>query len=147
MCLEIRKTCKCGKNNAQFHMRDNVLSQEVVAELYCPECSDSADLNSETMLTDNGWIIEYDMELARFMTVSKLMLDPDTIRPGYLFDNGYACWLEMYPGEKIDILEERTEIIELQKTDPRRYLQEISNWNIARIDRLKAEGWRKALAA
>ncbi len=115
MCLEIRKTCKCGKNNAQFHMRDNVLSQEV--------------------------------ELARFMTVSKLMLDPDTIRPGYLFDNGYACWLEMYPGEKIDILEERTEIIELQKTDPRRYLQEISNWNIARIDRLKAEGWRKALAA
>ncbi len=147
MCLEIRKTCKCGKNNAQFHMRDNVLSQEVIAELYCPECSHQTELNPETMLKDNNWIIKYDMDLARFMTVSKLMLEPEAVRPGYLFDSGYACWLEMYPGEKQDILEERTEIMALQKTDPTRYLQEISSWNIARIERLKADGWRKAMAA
>lgn len=147
MCLEIRKTCKCGKNDAQFHMRDNVLSQEVITELYCPHCKDKTTLNPETMLHDNGWIIEYDMDLARFMTVSKLMVDPDSVRPEYLFDSGYACWQEMYPGEKQDILEERAEIMELQKTDPTRYLQEISRWNIARIERLKADGWRKAQAA
>ena len=147
MCLEIRKSCKCGKNNAQFHMRDNVLSQEVITELYCPECSNKTELDPETMLKDNGWVIEYDMDLARFMTVSKLMLDPEEVRPGYLFDSGYACWQEMYPGEKQDILEERAEIMKLQKTDQNRYLQEISSWNIARIERLKANGWRKAQAA
>ena len=147
MCLEVRKTCKCGQNNAQFHLRDNILSQEVISELYCPECSDQVTLDPATMLADNGWVIEYDMDLARFMTVSKLMLDAETIQPGYLFDAGYACWLEMYPGEKQDILEERAEILKLQKSDPRRYLQEISSWNIARIQRLKADGWRKALDA
>jgi len=144
MCLEVRKTCKCGLNNAQFHLRDNILSQEVISKLYCPKCSDQVTIDPDTMLMDNGWVIEYDMDLARFMTVSKLVLDVKTIQPGYLFDSGYACWLEMYPGEKQDILDERAEILELQKTDPGRYLQEISSWNIARIQRLKADGWRKA---
>ena len=69
------------------------------------------------------------------------------MQPGYIFDMGYACWLEMYPGEKADVLTERAEIMQLQKTDPGRYLKEISSWNIARIDRLKADGWRKAQAA
>ncbi|RUM35920.1 MAG: hypothetical protein DSY58_06175 [Desulfobulbus sp.] len=147
MCLEVRKTCNCGSKTAQFHLRDNVMSQEVLVELYCPECSKDVELNPETMLMDNGWIIEYDMELARFLAVSKLMVDPESVRPGFVFDSGYACWQEMYPGEQQDVLEERKEILALQKQDPGRYLKEISSWNIARIERLKADGWRKALAA
>ncbi len=147
MCLEVRKTCKCGSKSAQFHLRDNILSQEVLVELYCPDCSSEVELNPETMLMDNGWIIEYDMDLAKFLAVSKLMVDPDIVRPGFVFDSGYACWQEMYPGEQQDVLEERKEILALQKQDPSRYLQEISSWNIARIERLKADGWRKALAA
>ncbi|MFP7754214.1 hypothetical protein ACLG6S_06070 [Thermodesulfobacteriota bacterium B35] len=146
MCIEVRKTCRCGRQTAQFHMRDNIMSQEVIAELYCPECK-KPELDPETMLSDNGWVIEYDMELARFLAVSRLMVDPESVRPGYLFDSGYACWLEMYPGEKEDIMEERKEIMALQKEDPTRYLKEISRWNIARIERLKADGWRKAQAA
>ena len=66
-------------------MRDNVLSQEAISALYCPECSNQAKLNPETMLKDNDWIIEYDMDLARFMTVSKLMLDPETVQPRLSF--------------------------------------------------------------
>ncbi|HEB50414.1 MAG TPA: hypothetical protein ENI89_07385 [Desulfobulbus sp.] len=147
MCMEVRKTCQCGKQTAQFHMRDNIMSQEVIEELYCPDCSGPEQIDPETMLNDNGWVIKYDMELARFLAVSKLMVDPESVRPGYLFDSGYACWLEMYPGEKEDILEERKEIMALQKEDPTRYLKEISSWNIARIERLKADGWRKAQAA
>ncbi len=147
MCIEVRKTCRCGKHTAQFHMRDNIMSEEVIEELYCPECSEPETIDPETMLHDNGWVIKYDMELARFLAVSKLMVDPESVRPGYLFDSGYACWLEMYPGEKEDILEERKEIMALQKEDPTRYLREISSWNIARIERLKADGWRKAQAA
>ncbi len=147
MCLEVRKTCNCGSKTAQFHLRDNVMSQEVLLELYCPECSGGITLNPDTMLMDNGWIIEYDMDLARFLAVSKLMVDPDIVRPGYIFDTGYACWQEMYPGEQQDVLTDREKILALQKEDPSRYLQEISSWNIARIERLKAEGWRKAMAA
>ena len=147
MCLEVRKTCHCGKNDVQFHLRDNIMSKEVISGLYCPECSGETEMDPDTMLADNGWIIEYDMELARFMAVSKLTVEPDAVRPGFLFDSGYACWLEMYPGEKQDILEERAEIMKLQKVDQNRYLQEISNWNIARVERLKADGWRKAKAA
>ncbi len=147
MCLEVRKQCQCGRENAQFHMRDNILGEEVIAALYCPQCSEQIDFDPECMISDNGWVIEYDMDLARFMTAAKLMIPADRVRPEYLFDSGYACWLEMYPGEKEDILEQRAEIMELQKSDPNRYLREISSWNIARIERLKAEGWRKAQMA
>jgi hypothetical protein len=99
------------------------------------------------MLMDNGWVIEYDMDLARFLLTSRLLLEKEQIQPGYIFDSGYACWLEMYPGEKGDILEERAEIMKLQQENPRQYLREISRWNIDRIQRLKEEGWRKAQAA
>ena len=147
MCLEIRKNCKCGAKNVQFHLRDNIMSEEVISGLYCPECSVDIDLDPETMLADNGWIIEYDMELARFLAVSKLMVEPETVRPGYLFDTGYACWLEMYPGEQQDVLQERQSILNLQKEDPALYLKEITSWNIQRVQKLKEDGWRKALAA
>ena len=123
------------------------MSQEVLTELYCPNCSAEVELNPESMLMDNGWLIEYDMDLAKFMAVSKLMADPDSVRPGFVFDGGWACWQEMYPGEQQDVMDERKEILALQKEDPSRYLKEISAWNINRIERLKAEGWRKAQAA
>ena len=147
MCIEVRKTCKCGSKTAQFHLRDNVMSQEVLTELYCPDCSAEVELDPESMLMDNGWVIEYDMNLAKFLAVSKLMVDPDAVRPGFVFDGGYACWQEMYPGEQQDVLEERKEILALQQENPSRYLKEISHWNISRIERLKADGWRKAQAA
>ncbi len=147
MCIDVRKKCSCGKHEVQFHLRDNVLSEEVIISLYCPECLDKKALNPETMLKDNDWVIEYDMDLATFYLTSKLMWSKEMVRPGAIFDGGYCCWLEMYPGEKEEIATERSDIIKLQKTDPARYLQEISNWNISRVKRLKEEGWRKAQAA
>jgi hypothetical protein len=36
--------------------------------------------------------------------------------------------------------------MELLKTDSQEYLQRINRWNIARVARLKAAGWRKAQA-
>ena len=147
MCTEVKKTCQCGQKTAQFHMRDNILSREVIGKLYCPQCPVEFELDPGTMLADNGWIIEYDMELARFLLTSGLQLDPDLVRPGFIFDSGYACWLEMYPGEKQDIEKERQELLALHKENPNLYLKKISSWNIARIEKLKGEGWRKAKAA
>lgn len=147
MCIDVRKTCACGKQSVQFHLRDNIMSHEVIAALHCPDCSEKAEVNDATMITDNNWIIEYDMELARFLAASKLRIPPDMVNPAYVFDTGYATWQEMYPGEQKDILEERKSIMELLKTDSTEYLKQISSWNIARVERLKADGWRKAQAA
>ena len=95
------------------------------------------------MVNDNGWIIEYDMDMAKFFAVGKLKMESDFVRPGFLFDEGYATWQEMYPGEKEDIHEERQEIMKLLEKDKKQYLVELKDWNISRINRLKSEGWRK----
>jgi len=127
-----------------MHLRDNIMSSDVLVALFCPECSGDAKRDEETVLIDNNWIIEYDIELARFLAAAKLQLPPEAVDPAFLFDSGYATWREMYPGEQEDILEERKEIMALLKTDSREYLKQINSWNIARVERLKADGWRKA---
>jgi hypothetical protein len=116
---------------------------QVIARLFCPSCPDDSVFDSASMLRDNDWIIEYDMELARGLFVKKLQIDQEEVVPGFIFDNGYACWQEMYPGEKEDIKEDREKIIELLQQDRNMYLQAMQNWNIERIERLKTAGWRK----
>lgn len=147
MCVEVKKKCQCGSRQAQFHLRDNIMSPRVLDRLFCPACSAGASLNRETMLTDNGWIIEYDMPLARMYGLTKLSLAAEAISPEFIFDQGYATWREMYPGETDDIAGERERIIARKDEDPGRYLQEINAWAINRINRLKEAGWRKAMLA
>ena len=147
MCIDVRKTCECGANTVQFHLRDNVLLPEVISRLFCPSCSGDTGYSESAMLQDNGWTIEYDMVLAKMLMASKLVMDPEQVVPEFIFDNGYASWLEMYPGEREGIKEERDKIIELLKDDQKKYLQTIQKWNIGRIERLKTEGWRKAQLA
>ena len=107
MCQEIRRTCNCGQKDATFHLRDNVMGQEVIDRLFCPKCSVDQKVDSETMVTDNNWIIEYDMDLVRMFAITKLSMNPTHVNPEFVFDEGYATWREMYPGETADITEER----------------------------------------
>jgi len=147
MCIEVKKKCECGSRNVQFHLRDNIMSAQVLDRLYCPDCSTNAPINSETMLRDKEWVIEYDMTLARMYGITKLSLAAEEISPEFIFDQGYATWREMYPGESEDIAGERERIIARKDEDPKRYLQEINSWAINRINRLKEAGWRKAMLA
>ncbi|MDH5299327.1 MAG: hypothetical protein OEV91_09950 [Desulfobulbaceae bacterium] len=147
MCIDVRKTCQCGANNVQFHLRDNVMLPEVVSKVFCPSCPGDTPFDDTSMLQDNGWTIEYDMTLARFLASRKLSAPASQVMPEFIFDQGYACWLEMYPGEKEEIRKEKEAILRLQKEDPSRYLQTITTWNIERVRKLKATGWRKALRA
>ncbi|WP_022852341.1 hypothetical protein [Thermodesulfatator atlanticus] len=142
--MEVRIRCECGAKEAPFNLRDNILPPEVIVALYCPECSQHVSFDKATMILDNGWIIEYDMDLARFMAVAKLGLPAEKITPAFLFDEGYATWKELYPGELEDIKSEKEAIVAILKEDPHRYFQELKNWANARMERLKAEGWRKA---
>jgi len=146
MCMEIKKVCKCGQNEASFHLRDNVMIPEVVSQLYCPNCSSEMELDDFSMIHDNGWVIEYDMILASSLAENKLGMNKDDVNPEFLFDQGYATWKETYPGELEDIVEEKEKVVALMKEDPKRYFQEIRRWANARMERLKEEGWRKAQA-
>ncbi len=146
MCMEVKLRCECGAREAEFNLRDNIMPPEVIVSLYCPACSPHVSFDPETMLNDNGWVIEYDMEMARFMAVSKLGLPPEVVTPAFLFDEGYATWKELYPGELEDIKEEKEAIVAILKEDPHRYFRELREWAQARIERLKAEGWRRAQA-
>ncbi len=144
MCLDIRKRCECGRQSVRLHLRDNIMLPEVVSRIFCPSCPGDIPFDEATMLDDNGWVIEYDMELARDLAAKKLGLDADSVTPALIFDQGYACWLELYPGEQEDIEAERAEIMALLAVSQKRYLEAIQRWNIDRVARLKAAGWRRA---
>lgn len=147
MCQEVNRNCSCGKENVSFHLRDNIMSQEVIDRLFCPSCSRTVALEKGRMVEDNGWVIEYDMELARMYAIAKLGMEAAQVQPGFVFDEGYVTWREMYPGETRDIADERKKIISMKEKNPQEYLTAINAWAIDRIARLKAEGWRKAKRA
>ena len=52
-----------------------------------------------------------------------------------------------YPGETEDITDERNKIIAMKDSDPKEYLAAINSWAVERIQRLKDDGWRKAVRA
>ena len=143
MCIDHKMICKCGKHTASFNFRDEIMPVEIVSRLYCPDCAPTASFNNESMLKDNGWVIEYDMDVARFMGHK---LSGAAISPEYLFDQGYCTWRGVYPTDHIDSVKEREELVKLSKINPKKYLDEIRRWGIGRMERLAAEGWRKANA-
>lgn len=147
MCQEVSRQCSCGKERVSFHLRDNIMSEEVIDRLFCPSCSGTITLEEERMVEDNGWVIEYDMDLARMYAIAKLGVQPAQVQPGFVFDEGYATWREMYPGETREIAGERERIIAMKEKDPQEYLTAINAWAVARTERLKAAGWRKARRA
>jgi len=144
MCVDIRKQCVCGRESVRLHLRDNVMIPEVIQRIFCPQCPGDVPFDEESMIDDNGWVIEYDMDLARGLAATKLQLDPEEVTPAFVFDEGYACWLELYPGEQAEIEAERAEIMRLLEVSRKAYLEAIQRWNIERVARLKEAGWRRA---
>ncbi len=144
MCMDIRVKCSCGKYFVPFNMRDNIMPQEVVEAVFCPEESDKIQFDKSSMINDNGWIIEYNMELAKFVASRKTDIPEDAITPEFLFDEGYATWKELFPGEKEKGKKDRERLNILAKSDPKKYFKEFKEWANSRMREFKAQGWRKA---
>lgn len=142
MCVDHSITCSCGRNTASFNFRDDLLPAGAVTGLYCPDCSPSVGFDHVSMLRDNGWIIAYEMDIARFALRS--VTDEANVGPEFIFDEGYASWRGVYPGDHIDSARERAELTRLAKTDPKRYFEQLRSWGNTRMERLAREGWRKA---
>ncbi len=141
MCVEHKKVCMCGRSSASLQFRDEIMPEEVLEGVYCPVCSSKVQYDEQTMISDNGWIIKYDMDIVRFMQ-HKLPVTGAT--PGYLFDEGYCTWDGIYPTDRADAVRERAELVELAKTDKKKYIEQFRTWGINRMVRLAKEGWRKA---
>ncbi len=143
MCMAHEMDCSCGNGTAGFNFKNEIMSGDVIERLYCPICSRDIRFNPETMLADNGWIIEYDMDVARFQA-QRIKAEPGDVTPHFIFDGGYCTWRGIYPSDHIDSVAEREEVVKLAKINPRKYLEEIRQWAVKRMERLAKEGWRKA---
>lgn len=147
MCMEFSLKCQCGKRQASFHFQENIMAPEVISRLYCPECKRASELETASTVEDNGWALEYDMSVAEFSAVNLPGQFRKNLSPAMLFDEGYATWRGIYPGDHIDSVTEREELIKLAKVDPKEYMIKMKEWANSRMERLASEGWRKANAA
>ena len=145
MMIMSQISCKCGKHMAGLSI-DCIIPEEVVANVYCPEESKSVKFDHSTMFEDNGWIIEYDMEIARYYG-GHAHKDPAKITPESLFMGGLASWTGMTPTDQVDLPKERDRIMKLREQDLKQYLDEFKKWANNRVERLKKEGWKKAQKA
>ena len=146
MCMAFERECACGRERARIHHGDSVLPYEAVREIYCPACSGGAAWDPATMIADNGWIVEYDMEVVR-LHAGRLGVPALELTPEVVFDRGWAAWQGFTPNDLEEANREKAELAAQAKADPRSYLERIREWSIARARRLQAEGWRKARGA
>ena len=144
MCMEHKIVCKCGKSDASFIFKDEILPHAVIKTLYCPYCSQKIAIDYVSMIMDNGWIILYDMDIVRLYRHKLPHIITENLLPDTLFDNGFATWSGVYPGDHVDSEEERQALAKLAKKDPKKYFKDITTWSIKRLERLRKDGWRKA---
>lgn len=145
MCMEHKIVCKCGKRDASFIFKDEILPRSVIKTLYCPDCSRKIAIDYVSMIEDNGWIILYDMDIVRLYRKKLPHIVTENLLPDTLFDSGFATWRGVYPGDDIDSAKERQALAKLAKEDPKKYSKEIKGWSIKRMSRLRKDGWRKAI--
>lgn len=143
MCHAIIRQCACGARLANIHHRDALLPEDAILAVHCPDCA--VDLDESSMVMDNGWIIQYDLEVARHFL--QRCLSADEVTPERLFSDGWSSWNGLTPTDVWDKSMEMNELVASTKGDPKRYVQEFKTWTVGRTARLASEGWRKAQAA
>lgn len=143
MCLHQKRLCICGGSEAYLFHRDDILPEKVVVNLYCPQCRDRASWNGNTMLEDLGWLIEYDLEVAKFYLLAKGIDTPVT--PEFIFDEDYCSWYGMSPQDLAENARLNRELLPLQQKDKLAYFNQIKKRRMAHFENLKQAGWRKAL--
>jgi hypothetical protein len=144
MCLNERRVCECGRQDAYLIFRDNLLSPEILVNLYCPECSARVRLDRDTMLQDCGWVLEYDLEGAQGLLARQGVTG--TVTPEFLFDAGYLTWQGLSPGDHDVNHDLHRRLAPLVEADLTLYLQSLKSEWLEYVAGLKAAGWRKAQA-
>jgi hypothetical protein len=145
MCLQQARACRCGRRMAYLSYRDNVLTPEILRDLYCPECRTQAKWDAASMVEDCGWILEYDMFGTRFL-MHRRGLDAG-VSPDFIFDEGYLTWQGFSPLDHEVNSELHRRLAPLIQDNMQQYLQSLKSEWLAHVAALKAAGWRKAQRA
>jgi hypothetical protein len=145
MCLATTIECSCGGEYASLHHLNSVLPREAVLAVHCPSCTDVA-FDASSMVRDNGWVIKYDMDVARSY-LTRTGLDADAVTPQFVFDEGYASWNGLTPTDAYDKAMELNDLATQFKGDKRAYFEAVKAWTKERAARLAEQGWRKAKLA
>ncbi len=146
MCMAFKKRCFCTKSHASIHNDGSLLPEEVIVGIYCAECSTSVQFDPESMVKDNGWIIEYDMEIANGYA-GKMGFVTGEVTPEIIFDNAFSSWNGYSPNDQEDKAIEKTELLSMASGDRKRYIEDFKSWTESRLKRLSDSGWRKARKA
>lgn len=142
MCQSYNKTCACGQNTAEIFFGNMLLNETAVAQVYCPECSQTIDAKKSSRVWDNGWVLELNMDYVQTYATT-FGIAPDDITAEKIFDLGYATWVGITPDDTRRRNTERAEIQKLAKTNVLAYVQAMKEWGIGREKRFTDEGWRK----
>jgi hypothetical protein len=145
MCMMESRRCVCGRKLAHLNFQDNLLSPEILVNLYCPECSLQANFDPKTMVADCGWIMEYDMEGAQAVFLKRSM--GRDLTPEIIFDEGYLTWQGFSPGDHEIRAELHQRLAPLIQEDMKQFLESLKTEWLAHVERLKAAGWRRAQQA
>ena len=144
MCQSYRKSCACGQKTSEIFFGKMVLDEACVREVYCPECSAAVDVDSVSMVSDNGWILELDPDVLRVFA-PRMKLDAETLTAEKVFDEEYVTWVGFSPEDNVLRSKERAEIAENAKGDNRAHFEALKHWAVDREKRFYQQGWRKAL--
>jgi len=142
MCQSYRKVCACGQNTTEIFFGRMILDETSVAKVYCPDCSQNIETESDSRVLDNGWVIELNMEVVK-ARAQVMEISPEEVTADWIFDQGFVTWVGITPDDHQRREEERSEIQKLAKTDLLAYYQAMKDWGISREKRFIEEGWRK----
>ncbi|MEJ5300144.1 MAG: hypothetical protein WHS38_04065 [Thermodesulforhabdaceae bacterium] len=148
MCTHQKIMCQCGLGVAYLFYRDDILPEETVVSIYCPACSHMTEWDPSSMIRDVGWIIQYDMDVARFYLKKKgIVYRDDQVSPEFVFFEDYCSWYGLTPTDIEENAHLAKELEDLKRQDLRLYFETFKKRRINRVNELKAQGYLKALRA
>ncbi|MDW7712449.1 MAG: hypothetical protein SCH98_18450 [Deferrisomatales bacterium] len=143
MCQSYRKACACGQRTSEIFFGKMVLDEAAVRQVYCPQCSATADLDPVSMVQDNGWVLELDPEVLRVFA-PRMEMNPDSVTAEKVFDEEFVTWVGFSPEDNAQRSTERAEIAKQTEGDTRAHFEALKKWAVEREKRFYDEGWRKA---
>ncbi|NQT69133.1 MAG: hypothetical protein HQ552_06085 [Desulfobacteraceae bacterium] len=145
MCQSYRKVCACGQNTTEIFFGRMIFDEQVVAKVYCPNCSQNIATDCDNRMWDNGWVLELNMEVVQ-AHIPVMDIAPEDVTADRIFDEGYVTWVGITPDDHQTREQERNQIQKLAKTDLLAYIQAMKEWGLNREKRFVNEGWRKMRA-
>lgn len=143
MCQSYRRPCACGQKTAEIFFGKMVLDEAAVSGLYCPECSNTVEVDAATMVPDNGWVLELDPDVMAAYA-PRMAMTSDEVTAEKVFDADYVTWVGFSPEDNRQRNEEREAIAKRFEGDLKGQFEALKQWALEREARFYQAGWRKA---